>query len=196
MTEVPRLNNTCIDVDVTLTLSKKFIATLGRGAAPSEERHRDNELFEGDLPIYEQRMRRHVGCLTRMLSAISCLSKSLLTHSTTMPKPQHVKPYSRISSDPLAAALQPPPNESPEDRVKRIQDELDAKRTSELIDDQLHKERNERKKARSDVNVLLLGQSESGKSTTLKRESARSSSLPSLYSVGRLTSPFSRPLAI
>jgi len=117
-----------------------------------------------------------------------------------MPKSQH-KPYSRISPDPLTAALQPPPNESPEDRDKRIQDELDAKRISELIDDQLHKERSERKRVRSEVSVLLLGQSESGKSTTLKRESARSSSpatlkhsLHPLYSAGRLMSPFSRPL--
>lgn len=93
-----------------------------------------------------------------------------------MPKSQHVKPCFRISPDPLTAALQPPPNESPEDRAKRIQDELDAKRISELIDDQLQNERNERKKVRSEVSVLLLGQSESGKSTTLKRESARSSS--------------------
>lgn len=121
-----------------------------------------------------------------------------LAHSTTMPKSQHVKPHSRISPDPLTAALQPPPNESPEDRDKRIQDELDAKRVSELIDEQLHKERSERKKVRSEVSVLLLGQSESGKSTTLKRESARSSSpatvkhsLHPLYSVGRLMSSFS-----
>lgn len=118
-----------------------------------------------------------------------------------MPKSQHIEPCSRISPDPLTAALQPPPNESPEDRAKRIQDELDAKRISELIDDQLHKERNERKKVRSEVSVLLLGQSESGKSTTLKRESASSSSpatvkhsLHPLYPVGRPMSSFSRPL--
>lgn len=86
-----------------------------------------------------------------------------------MPKANLDPPRPRTLSDPLAAALQPPPNESPEDRNRRIQSELDAKRISELIDDQLHKEHIERKKARPEVNVLLLGQSESGKSTTLKQ---------------------------
>jgi guanine nucleotide-binding protein subunit alpha len=87
-----------------------------------------------------------------------------------MPKANFTPPRPRTLSDPLAAALQPPPNESPEDRNKRIQNEIDAKRISETIDEQLQLERFERKKARPEVNVLLLGQSESGKSTTLKRE--------------------------
>lgn len=88
-----------------------------------------------------------------------------------MPKPKLTQPRPRTLSDPLAAALLPPPNESPEERNLRIQRENDAKRISESIDEQLQQERIERKKARPEVNVLLLGQSESGKSTTLKRES-------------------------
>lgn len=89
-----------------------------------------------------------------------------------MPKAKLAPPRPRTLSDPLAAALIPPPNESPEDRTKRIQSEIDAKRISEIIDQQLQQERTERKKVRPEVNVLLLGQSESGKSTTLKREFA------------------------
>lgn len=78
---------------------------------------------------------------------------------------------SRTYSDPLSAAIAPPPDESPEERTRRVQAESDAKRHSERIDELLQLEKLEKKKARAEVNVLLLGQSESGKSTTLKRES-------------------------
>lgn len=90
---------------------------------------------------------------------------------TAMPKERLPPPPAPpIFSDPFAAALLPPPDESPDERSRRIQREHDAKRISDSIDEQLQLERFERKKSRSDVNVLLLGQSESGKSTTLKRE--------------------------
>ncbi|KAF9444429.1 G-alpha-domain-containing protein [Macrolepiota fuliginosa MF-IS2] len=87
------------------------------------------------------------------------------------PKQNHLQlhPRPRTLSDPLAAALLPPPDESEEARRHRIQAENDAKRISESIDEQLQQERLERKKVRPEVNVLLLGQSESGKSTTLKQ---------------------------
>ena len=77
----------------------------------------------------------------------------------------------RTYSDPLSAALVPPPNETASEREIRLNAELNAKKVSDSIDDMLHQERNERKKLRTEVNVLLLGQSESGKSTTLKRKS-------------------------
>jgi polynucleotide 5'-kinase involved in rRNA processing len=77
----------------------------------------------------------------------------------------------RTYSDPLSAALVPPPNETASQRELRLKAELDAKKVSDSIDDMLHQERNEKKKLRPEVNVLLLGQSESGKSTTLKRKS-------------------------
>lgn len=76
----------------------------------------------------------------------------------------------RTLSDPLAAALLPPPNETPSEREIRLKHENDARNVSQSIDEQIRQERNERKKTKADVNVLLLGQSESGKSTTLKRE--------------------------
>jgi len=76
----------------------------------------------------------------------------------------------RSLSDPLAAALMPPPNESAADREMRLAAESEAKRVSDGIDEMLRAEKKE-KKARPEIKVLLLGQSESGKSTTLKRES-------------------------
>jgi hypothetical protein len=76
----------------------------------------------------------------------------------------------RSLSDPLAAALLPPPNETLAERETRLIAENEAKKVSDGIDDMIRQERNDRKKSRTEVNVLLLGQSESGKSTTLKRE--------------------------
>ncbi|KAJ3784066.1 guanine nucleotide binding protein, alpha subunit [Lentinula aff. detonsa] len=71
--------------------------------------------------------------------------------------------------DPLAAALLPPPNETPEEKEIRIRAEIEAQKISDDIDEMLRQEKLERKKTRAEVNVLLLGQSESGKSTTLKQ---------------------------
>ncbi|KAG6885823.1 hypothetical protein C0993_009215 [Termitomyces sp. T159_Od127] len=83
------------------------------------------------------------------------------------------EPYSslrrRSLSDPLAAALLPPLDESPVQREVRIKAETEARRVSESIDEMIRKERAQKKRAKADVNVLLLGQSESGKSTTLKQ---------------------------
>ncbi|ETW75758.1 hypothetical protein HETIRDRAFT_481224 [Heterobasidion irregulare TC 32-1] len=70
--------------------------------------------------------------------------------------------------DPLAAALRPPPDESPDTRALRLAREEDARRVSRAIDDAIRAERQLNKKRRI-VRVLLLGQSESGKSTTLRQ---------------------------
>jgi guanine nucleotide-binding protein subunit alpha len=88
-----------------------------------------------------------------------------------MPKAKVELPHARrrTPSDPLAAALLPPPDESPIEREVRLKAEVDAKKVSDSIDDMIRIERNERKKSKTEVNVLLLGQSESGKSTTLKQ---------------------------
>ena len=86
------------------------------------------------------------------------------------PPPPPQKPRRRTLSDPLAVALLPPPDESPIDREVRLKAEIDAKKVSDSIDDMLRQERIDQKKSKAAVNVLLLGQSESGKSTTLKRE--------------------------
>ncbi|KAJ6502886.1 guanine nucleotide binding protein, alpha subunit [Mycena vitilis] len=70
--------------------------------------------------------------------------------------------------DPIAAALAPASDESSEDREKRIISERAAKQVSDEIDDQLNRERQLAKSQVKPVKILLLGQSESGKSTTLK----------------------------
>jgi len=79
-------------------------------------------------------------------------------------------------ADPFEAALRPPPGETPAQRDARILAEHLAKQVSDAIDEQLRVERAELKKSSPDVRILLLGQSESGKSTTLKRA----------YSISRL----------
>ncbi|CAK5284888.1 unnamed protein product [Mycena citricolor] len=72
-------------------------------------------------------------------------------------------------SDPFSALTQPPANETPAERHARVQAEQEQKRVSDQIDEELKRERVERKKrAKREVLVLLLGQSESGKSTVLK----------------------------
>lgn len=65
--------------------------------------------------------------------------------------------------DPLAAALRPPSDESPEARAVRLSREEDAARVSQAIDESIRVERQANKKNRV-VRVLLLGQSESGAS--------------------------------
>jgi len=65
--------------------------------------------------------------------------------------------------DPFAIFHAPPPNETPGERVARIEKEAEAKRISDQIDDQLKVERLALKKQKYVVRVLLLGQSESGK---------------------------------
>ncbi|PPQ76441.1 hypothetical protein CVT26_012955 [Gymnopilus dilepis] len=71
-------------------------------------------------------------------------------------------------ADPFAIFHTPPPNETPGERAAREAKEAEQKRVSDLIDEQLKAEKLEMKKQKHLVRVLLLGQSESGKSTTLK----------------------------
>ncbi|KAJ7028973.1 G-protein alpha subunit [Mycena alexandri] len=72
-------------------------------------------------------------------------------------------------SDPFSIVLQPPVDETPAERQQRVELEQEQKRVSDQIDDGLAKERADKKKrSKREVKVLLLGQSESGKSTVLK----------------------------
>ncbi|THU96855.1 G-alpha-domain-containing protein [Dendrothele bispora CBS 962.96] len=75
----------------------------------------------------------------------------------------------RRFSDPLAAALQPPPGETPDQKAARVKREDEARKRSDHIDEMIRQDKLERKKTKAEVSVLLLGQSESGKSTTLKQ---------------------------
>ncbi|KAF7794875.1 hypothetical protein EIP86_006018 [Pleurotus ostreatoroseus] len=70
--------------------------------------------------------------------------------------------------DPLTRALAPPPDETDEQRVRRLKAEEAARMVSDRIDDEIREEKAALKRKKSPIKVLLLGQSESGKSTTLK----------------------------
>ncbi|KAL5498686.1 hypothetical protein ACEPAH_2041 [Sanghuangporus vaninii] len=72
------------------------------------------------------------------------------------------------SDDPLTRALAPPPNETAQQRAARLAAAAEAKRISDMIDEELARQRAAEKKGQRPVKILLLGQSESGKSTTLK----------------------------
>ncbi|KAJ3888307.1 guanine nucleotide binding protein, alpha subunit [Lentinula edodes] len=67
--------------------------------------------------------------------------------------------------DPLTEALKPPESETELERRARLEEEAEAKRVSEQIDEDLRLERESMKRKRGDVKLLLLGQAESGKST-------------------------------
>ncbi|KAF9652402.1 G-alpha-domain-containing protein [Thelephora ganbajun] len=71
------------------------------------------------------------------------------------------------TDDPLARVFAPPPNESQRDKENRIRAEQEAKKRSDAIDEEISKQLIARKNSKP-VKILLLGQSESGKSTTLK----------------------------
>ncbi|VDB91649.1 unnamed protein product [Peniophora sp. CBMAI 1063] len=72
------------------------------------------------------------------------------------------------SVDPLDLLAAPPKDETSAERAVREAKEAEAKRVSDAIDDQLKQERVSRSKKKAPVKVLLLGQSESGKSTIVK----------------------------
>ncbi|KAJ8519069.1 hypothetical protein ONZ45_g3954 [Pleurotus djamor] len=71
--------------------------------------------------------------------------------------------------DPISAALQPSALETELERKLRVEQEAEAKRISEEIDEELRLERERMKRSKGDVKLLLLGQAESGKSTLQKQ---------------------------
>ncbi|KAG9126215.1 hypothetical protein FRC07_004410 [Ceratobasidium sp. 392] len=75
-----------------------------------------------------------------------------------------------FSDDPFAAVTRPPPDESPRARQLRLQDEQLAQKRSDEIDEQIKREREALQQARPlQRKLLLLGQAESGKTTTLRQ---------------------------
>ncbi|KAF8803373.1 heterotrimeric G protein alpha subunit [Phlegmacium glaucopus] len=71
-------------------------------------------------------------------------------------------------TDPFYELMQPPPDETPAQRTARLKRELDAQRVSDSIDEDIKQERARERRKKNVIKVLLLGQAESGKSTTLK----------------------------
>ncbi|KAJ7229567.1 guanine nucleotide binding protein, alpha subunit [Mycena haematopus] len=70
--------------------------------------------------------------------------------------------------DPFAVHMAPPEGETSEQRVARIAAAQNAEKTSRQIDEVLLQSKKLLDKKKADVKILLLGQSESGKSTVLK----------------------------
>jgi len=71
------------------------------------------------------------------------------------------------ADDPLSMAIKPPPSESALEREARINAELEAKRISDLIDQEI--KLGAKQRPNTEVKLLLLGQAESGKSTLQKQ---------------------------
>ena len=88
----------------------------------------------------------------------------------SLPPPTYMQiiPYPQLP-DPLSIFTEPPPNKMPPEQLAHLTHKAEEKRVSDEIDEGLRKEKAKMKKEREGlVKVLLLGQSESGKSTTLK----------------------------
>ncbi|KXN90120.1 Guanine nucleotide-binding protein alpha-4 subunit [Leucoagaricus sp. SymC.cos] len=85
-----------------------------------------------------------------------------------MPKFRRTHDSYDTDEDPLARAIAPPPDEDPRAREIRLAKEAEAQRRSDAIDEELNRQRQAEKRAPKCIRILLLGQSESGKSTTLK----------------------------
>lgn len=77
-------------------------------------------------------------------------------------------------SDPLLLAILPHSNESSSSRERRLDEEREARRVSDNIDAYIRQDSRDRESKRPDVKMLLLGQSESGKSTIIKRAKCNS----------------------
>jgi guanine nucleotide-binding protein subunit alpha len=63
--------------------------------------------------------------------------------------------------------MAPPPNETPAERTTREGREAEARRVSDKIDEGIKNDKLTLKKQKNVVKVLLLGQSESGKSPSI-----------------------------
>jgi guanine nucleotide-binding protein subunit alpha len=63
-----------------------------------------------------------------------------------------------LSDDPLTRAMAPPPDETPGQRAERLRSEAEAKRISDMIDEELNRQRLAEKKGPKPVKILLLGE--------------------------------------
>lgn len=59
--------------------------------------------------------------------------------------------------DPLAQAMAPPPNETPQERERRLAEEAAAQKRSDAIDEELNRQRQAEKKEPC-IRILLLGE--------------------------------------
>ena len=76
-----------------------------------------------------------------------------------------VKPFRPLgmdpstADDPLSQALQPPPDESPDDRALRIQRQQEAQRVSSEIDESIQESKKAFDRRKKAIKILLLGKS-------------------------------------
>lgn len=61
------------------------------------------------------------------------------------------------TDDPLSQALQPPPDESPDDRALRIQRQQEAQRVSSEIDESIQESKKAFDRRKKAIKILLLG---------------------------------------
>lgn len=66
-------------------------------------------------------------------------------------------PYEDRHDDPLAKVLQPPPDETPDDRARREQQQREATRVSMEIDESIQEARKLYERRKKAVKILLLG---------------------------------------
>jgi hypothetical protein len=105
-------------------------------------------------------------------------------HSSLFPFEMLTNRAPHSTPDPLAVFTDPPPDETNEQRELREAKEAEEKRVSDEIDEGIRKDKAAMKKEKDlVVKVLLLGQSESGKSTTLKSRFCSSCSVLTVLGV-------------
>jgi guanine nucleotide-binding protein subunit alpha len=75
------------------------------------------------------------------------------------PGPPNPAGYNNIHDDPLTQAMMPPTDESPEDRVLRLERAQEATRVSREIDESIQESRKAHEKRKKAIKVLLLGES-------------------------------------
>ena len=67
-------------------------------------------------------------------------------------------PFEDRQDDPLAKILQPPPDETPDERIRREQEQREATRVSLEIDEGIQQDRKAFERRKKAVKVLLLGE--------------------------------------
>lgn len=70
-------------------------------------------------------------------------------------------------TDPFYELMSPPPDETSAQKTARLKRELDAQRISDDIDEEIKQERAKEKRKKDVINLLLLGQAESGEHSLL-----------------------------
>ena len=122
------------------------------------------------VPLFPSPLQVPIPCVSKDSNGSAPASTSSFPNAHIHSRSITVMTRDLATPDPLAVAIQPPRDETPAARWQREQSEAHARRVSEQIDDQIKAEKMAMKKRKPPIKVLLLGQSESGKSTTVKSE--------------------------